>query len=244
MRKLFMGIALAMLALGTLPAQVNIFFDEANAPFMYMGEFAPTGVYPALVREAFIRMNTPATLQALPWKRVIVGIDAGTNGVGGLYMNSERLEKYDFSKPLFEEKLALYVMTGKTFKYTDISGFNGKIVGVHRGWTYGDEFDAAVASGKVKKEDVSTDEQNVQKLAKGYIDVIIANPEAADPLIQKLGFSSVITKMPDLFSSVSVYVAFNKKANMKTTLDKFNTTIAVMKKDGSYDKIVTAELTK
>mgnify|MGYP003339158857 CR=1 FL=1 len=80
-----------------------VLFDEANPPYMYGSEGKAVGIYPALLAEAFKRAGIEVECQAGPWKRDLAGLDAGANGVGGIYKNAERLLKYDYSDKLFDE---------------------------------------------------------------------------------------------------------------------------------------------
>ena len=60
-----------------------------------------------------------------------------------IYKNNMRLNIFDYSDPLFEEHLAVYVKKGKGFSYTRLSDLRGKSIGLVRGWSYGEDFDAA-----------------------------------------------------------------------------------------------------
>lgn len=242
------GLLFVLLFTGTLflsaETPILILFDEANPPFMYGQNRNAEGIYPALVAEAFARIKVNVKLESSAWKRALVGLDNGNNGVGCLYKNSERLLKYDYSKSVFEEKLALYVLKGKEFKYSKISDLFGKNVGVHLGWSYGDEFDKAVVDKKILRNDGNTDLSNLEKLKKGYIDVVIANTEFVDVLLNSKKIEIDLVKLPVLFSSISVYLAFNKSVKKTSLLSNFDEVIDSMRKDGTYDKIVKTEISK
>lgn len=237
-------ILILFLAFGvfSLSSQNIIAFDEANAPFMYSGSTSPAGVYPAIIKEAFFRMRESASLITYPWKRVIEGLESASLGCGGIYMNAERLKKYDYSKPFYSEVMGLYVIRERAFSYKKIEDLYGKIVGAHTGWTYGDAFDSAINAGKIMPSLTPTDEQNLKMLSLGRNDVVIANPEAADLILVKLGLKDRVIRLPDNFSSIDVHLAFNKKAEKAELLKRFDAIIASMKKDGTFDKLVLKEL--
>lgn len=225
-------------------AQVRIYFDAENAPLMQERDGKAAGLYPALVAEAFKRMGVPLEMKAMSWIRVLDGCDRGMNGAGGLYANSPRLVKWDFSRPIFQERLAIYARKGTGFKYGSIADFRGKRIGVHAGWSYGDEFDIAAANQTLIRDDAATDEDNLRKLAAGQVDAVIANPDGADALLSKAGLSASVEKLPDLFSTVPVYIAFSKPANMRDLLARFDTTMAAMREDGTHARIVASILGK
>lgn len=240
MKKLLL-ILLGLTVLVSAFSQSIVAFDEENAPFMYGGNLTAAGVYPAIIKEAFARMKEPLTMQAVPWKRALAGIDSGENAVAGIYMNSDRLKKYDYSNAFFEERMAFFVVKGLSLNYKSVSDLAGRTIGVHKGWSYGDDFDKAVAAGTIKIEEADSDESNIKKLAAGRMDILICNEESGDGLIRKLGLSGAIIKLPTYFSTMKLYLAFNKKNNKLELLKKFNATIDAMTKDGTIKALAEKE---
>jgi polar amino acid transport system substrate-binding protein len=219
-----------------------VVFDEGNPPFMYKSGNGVAGIYPALVAEAFKRMKADVEMTALPWKRALNGLDSGENAVGGIYKNSERLKKYDYSEKLFDEVIAVYVLKGKKFSFSGVDSLKGKSVGVIRGWSYGDDFDAAVKAKTVKTEDVGGDAQNFGKLVEGRIDVVLAVKESAAATLASADMGNKVELLDSPLSSNPSFLAFAKSANKTDLIDKFNVAIAAMRKDGSFDKIVASSI--
>lgn len=223
-----------------LAAQETVQFDAANAPFMFAAkDGSAAGLYPALFKEAFKRMGVKVTLAAVPWKRALADTDAGIAGTGGIYQNSDRLKKYDFSDPYYEERLAIYVMAGKEFKFENLADLTGKSFSVLKGWSYGDEFDNAVKAGKIKSDDGATDDQtNFKKLTIGRCDAVISVVESGTASIQALKLEGKVVSLPKLLVTNKVYLAFGKTANKTKVLADFNKAIAAMQKDGTFKSIV------
>ncbi len=221
--------------------QVTVQFDAANPPFMFQRGGAPAGLYPVLFAEAFRRAGVKATLRAVPWRRALAALDAGRAGVGGIYQNAERAAKYDFSPPFFQERIAIYFPAGKDASGT-LEDLLGKRVGVLRGWSYGDAFDAAAAAGKLSREEVESDEQNLRKLAGGRLDAVLAIVESGDEQVRAAKLETRVKRLPGLLLTNPVHLAFAKSADKKDVLAKFAAAIEAMKKDGSFDAIVKAEL--
>lgn len=243
MKTCFKSIFLYFLLL--LPAalkagEILILFDEANPPFMFVKENKASGLYPLIIDEALKRMKTDHQLTGVPWQRALTALDESKAGVGGIYKTQERLKKYNFSVPLFTERLMLYVRKNQEFPFKDVSDLKAKTVGVILGWSLGDAFDKARDSGVFKVETSGSDEQNFEKLARGRIDTLVAIREAGDNLMKK--YNDSIVRLPVPLTENDAYLAFNKKSNTQDLLKNFNSTILMMKKDGSFSRLVDQSL--
>jgi polar amino acid transport system substrate-binding protein len=246
MRKTAVVLFLASLFTGgSLAAQESptIGFDEANAPFMYGQNGEAKGLYPALITAAFAKIGVAVKETPAPWTRVLATTDAGKAGVGGLYKNAEREAKYDFSAPIFQERLQIYVNTGKKFDVASVDDLTGKTVGVIRGWSYGDAFDKARAAGKFKVEEVDSDQLNLNKLGLGRIDAAVAIQQSADAVIAKNGLTGKVAAVEKPLAANDTYLAFAKTAGQAALIKRFDETIAAMRADGSYDQLVKQSLT-
>jgi polar amino acid transport system substrate-binding protein len=222
---------------------VTIDVDAANPPFMYGTAAQAQGLYPELVKAAFLRMKQPAILAAKPWKRVLSELDLGLAGAGGIYQTGERARKYDFSEPLFNERIMVYFHRNRPLDFRSLADLEGLRVGVLLGWSYGDDFDAARKSGKVIAEEVASDRQNFDKLAQGRLDAVLAIEQAGSSLLALPGFGA-IEKSPVYLTENLTYLAFNKNQHTEQLLKDFNRTLQEMRKDGSYAEIVNRTITQ
>lgn len=225
---------LACPAVFATPPVIN--FDEANPPFMYASAARPAGIYPALVEAAFRHLATPVTLQARPWGRCLLELDLGIAGVGGLYKNTEREGKYDYSTPIFFERLEVYFRHSHPVRFTRLEDLHGLRVGVLRGWSYGDEFDDARKRGVFSVEETASDELNFRKLELGRLDVLIAVREAGNVLMPK---HPEIGVSPHQLLANQTYLAFAKSAHQAELLHRFDETIREMKASGEFARIVS-----
>lgn len=217
-----------------------VYVDTSVPPLMYEADGKALGIYPALLAEISRRSGVELDIVAVPWKRALAELEAGRAGNGALYKNSERLQKYDFSTKLFDEVQIVYVRTGNEFKFTGVSSLKGKRVGVIRGWSYGDEFDAAVKSGSISADGVDSDEQNFKKLLIGRIDAMISIRETAAAAIAAGGYKDKVTALSPPLSNSSAYIAFAKSAHKQEVIDKLNKAIQAIRSDGSFDLIVNS----
>ena len=220
-----------------------VLVDAENPPFMFVQDGKAAGVYPAVISAAFVKMNVAAKFEAKPWKRALAEMDEGKGGVGGIYKNDERAQKYDFSDPILTENTAVYFNKSKPIDFKTVADLNGKRVGVIRGWSYGDAFDAARKDGKISVEEVPNDKANFLKLAEGRLDAVLAIEEAGKAIVvsEKLGN---VDQGKTFLASNKAHLAFNKSSKQVELLANFSKTIAGMQQDGSLEKIVLKELAK
>lgn len=180
-------------------------------------------------------------VEARPWKRAFVEIDKAQAGIGGLYKNAERLARYDFSDPIYTENIAVYYQRARPFAFHSVTDLYGKTVGVLRGWSYGDVFDAAVRAGSITVEEVSSDRSNFLKLKDGRVDAVLAVEESGKTNLATPGIFG-IDQAATYLASYPVHLAFNKRAAKTELLACFNKALLDMKRDGSFDRIVREEL--
>lgn len=235
-----------VLLMGPLPAHgadtpLIVCVDNANPPFMSLVDGKAAGLYPSLIAAALQSAGVTAKLDARPWKRCIADMDDAKVAVGGIYKNEERLKKYDFSEQIFVERMAVYFHATRPLVFTGVESLAGKRVGVVRGWSYGDAFDAAVREGKITVEEVAGDMQNFQKLASRRVDAVLAIDEAGTALL-KAGQWPDVHKSPAYLFENPTYLAFNKGVGQTDTLRKFNKAIATMKKAGQLQTLATEAL--
>jgi polar amino acid transport system substrate-binding protein len=212
---------------------------EDNPPFMYADASGkPAGLYPVLLDAIFTRMGIKINIKTYPWTRALA---MGTNGeapLAGIYKNDERLRIFDYSDAIYPNKILVYVQKGKTFKFEGPDDLKGKNVGTMSGWTYGDAFDKAKAAGVFKTEEVASDGDNLQKLVLGRLDCVLAESTIAGQIIQEKNYADKVEALPTPMIVFDAYMVFAKGVHQTELLKTFNDTLAAMKQDGSYDKLV------
>jgi polar amino acid transport system substrate-binding protein len=239
------ALSLAIAATSALAqTEETIVFDAVNVPFMFQKDGQANGLYPALVREAFRRTGVSVKMKALPWKRAIAGIDAGSWGICCLYMNKQRLDKYDYSAPVFEEKLTLYVKKGSTITYKSIDDLNGLVVGVMPGWSYGDVFDKAAASGALTKHESENDISLFKMLLTGRVDIVISTSEVFSLLRTEFDKNNEIIELEKPLAHNKTYLAFNKSTNKMGLIHRFNNVVQKIAAEGLTDKLARENFTE
>lgn len=223
-------------------ADVVIALDTQNPPFMYAGrDGRPHGVYPLLLRTVFAPIDVPARLVCLPWPRALAGLDRAEHGVGGLYATAERLARHDFSQPLHVETIKAYTRRGGLRLFDRIENLHGLRVGVLRGWSYGDAFDAAARAALFSAEPVSSDAQNFGKLERGFLDVAVAIEQAGDALLATGDYPSV-RALPNPLTENPTYLAFNKAARQRPLIARVDEGLDKLRRSGEHARIVSLGL--
>jgi polar amino acid transport system substrate-binding protein len=225
------------LAVPALRAETLIAIDNANPPFMYQQDGQARGLYPLVLHAVFARVGQPLAIQAMPWKRALRRSENAEVGVGGIYKTSRRMALYDYSQPIFEEKLIVFVHRDKAFRFTQVDDLYGKRIGVIRGWSYTEALDEAIRDGRIKVTESSSDKANFKMLASGRLDAVIAIELAGQRIIQQLQMHQVLALAPPL-SINPTYLVFAKQARQQALLQRFDQVLLEMRADGSLDRLV------
>ncbi|WP_374437728.1 substrate-binding periplasmic protein [Inhella sp.] len=224
-------------------AAVQIAVDSQNPPFMYQakGEGVPRGVYPVLLRAVFKQLGEPLQLLPMPWARALGGLDRAEHGVGGLYANRERLAKFDYGQPILTETVRVYAQRGRLKQFNGLDDLRGLRVGVLRGWSYGDEFDAARKAGQLKVEDVTDDRANFGKLERDFLDVVLSVEQTGEQVMASGEFPSVRV-MPNPLTENPAYVAFHKSRQQQGLLARIDEVVAQLRRSGEHARLVAQGL--
>ena len=216
-----------------------IFVDNSYPPYMFELEGKKVeGLYPKLLSEIIRGTGFTADIVAVPWKRALLYGGAGAGAVGGAYKNDKREKIYDYSAPLYEEKMVIFVNKGQQFEFKDLDDLSGKTIGVNRGWSYGQKFDAA-REEKLFEVNVRADlSDNFKMLALGRIDCLILDQLSGESYIQHLGLGDTIVSLPVPFDLNNSHLIIPKELNMKEFLNKFDASLAAMRENGLYDEIL------
>lgn len=221
---------------------VRVAVDSQNPPFMYTDrDGRPRGVYPLLLRAVFEALGEPLALVPLPWVRALNGLDRAEHGVGGLFANQERLAKFDYSQPLLVETVRLYVRRGGLRQFNGLQDLRGLRVGVLRGWTYGDEFDAARQAGWFQVEVVSTDKQNFGKLERDFLDAVLAVEQTGEAVMAEGSYPSVRVAVNPVTENPS-FLAFHKSTQQRALLERVDAAVARLRASGEHARLVSAGL--
>lgn len=241
MRRIYIITLLYMSLALPVPAEtIDIAINVGNPPFMYQNEETgeADGLYSDLLKEVFNLMNRDVQIVAVPWKRALYLGENEIMGIGGIYKNEKRLLIYDYSDPLFVEKIFVYYRSGDEHRYNSMQSLFGKTVGVISGWSYGDEFDFLRDQGLFMVEENISNNLNFKKLAMGRIDCLLAVEESGRSSMRNMQLNSQISSMEEPLIVNETYLAFNKDSDEKPLLGEFNEALNQLKNLDRYKIIV------
>lgn len=187
-------------------------------------------------------INQPYKIKLYPWKRAYLMALKGKAAIIGLSINSERLQKFDYSDPLFVGDLMIVVYKGKEFHFDKLKDLKGKVIGVGRGSSYGDAFNEAVFAKLFELHEFSNPVNALHMLRKERIDAMLIGPG-------KYGFKKVIAKdkslkerefsiLPKPLIRDSKHFAIPKSLDKKDFLIKFNAALKKIYESGIADNII------
>ena len=224
--------------------EITIFFDNSYPPYMSLKNGHSDGIYPLLIKKIFEKMNRPLKIEMPPWGRAVKFSEQEKGGLGGLYWNKKRNKIYDYSDSIFEEKINLFYKKGKKINFKNLIDLKGKIIGLNRGWSYGEKVDLAIKRNLFSVEIAADNNANFKKLIRDRVDCTFADELSAKIAINKNILKGKIVSSPNPVVFNKAFIAFSKKMKLKKLLEKFNKTLKAMRKDGSYKAVIDSFIVK
>jgi polar amino acid transport system substrate-binding protein len=216
-------------------------FDNGSPPFFDAKGGKATGIYPLLVEAIFDDADMPMVAASAPFTQVLANMDNATWGGGGLLKTPARLRKYDYTDYIFVESVVAYYSKRKPLIVARFADLRGQRVGVLRGWSYGESFDASYNELGISLAPAGSDEANFHKLQLGRLDVVFALEEVGSHLMATGNYPDV-EKSSFFVRQNPSYIAFNKAAGRRDLVKKLNKSIARMRESGQLGTLVKAYL--
>ena len=207
----------------------------------YIGQHLPNqGFVYQLVTEAFKREGYNVKIEYYPWARTVKMADDGNvDGYFPEYYADSRKEFVLFSDPFDGGPVGFFKLKSNNIKWLKLEDLKHYTIGVVRDYVNEDSFDAA---DYLKKDEANDDETNFRKLIGKRLDLIVADRYVGEYILK--------TKMPASLNDVEfvsppliehkLYVCISKKTrNAQEKISAFNRGLESMKKDGTYQKILS-----
>ncbi|MBU3917199.1 transporter substrate-binding domain-containing protein [bacterium] len=200
------------------------------------------GVLVEIVQTVFQKADIPLELKFLPFQRALTTAQAGTiDGLFNFYKNPERLEHFDYSYPVINNPLVLFVMKDSTLTFNgNLDSLSGKKIGVLRGYTYGKDFDD---NSLFVKDISSSHPSNLKKLALGRIDAYPCDRLVGIFIARQEKLMSELKILQTPLKVMEGHIGFTKGKH-QNVLEKINPIIAKMRQNGDIERMIDAYVSK
>lgn len=163
----------------------------------YLGAQLPEqGMAARLIRDIFADAGYQVRFDFLPWPRAYRETQLGRYAASAVWMHAaERETHFHYSAPVLAEEFVLFHLKQRPLIFRELQDLTGMELGGGFGYSYGAEFDKALAAGRFRLSRVSKTSQNFQRLVKGRIE--------AFPEEKQVGYHVLRTELPALQSMVT-----------------------------------------
>jgi polar amino acid transport system substrate-binding protein len=192
-----------------------------------------------ITEEAFRRVGYDVQIEYLPWKRALVmAMNQGRYDVLlGAYHTQERAQKMAYSEPIGRVEISILSKKFRGVTYETLKDLEPFVIGHINGATVNQSFDQA-AQEYLNVEYVSDVQQNIEKLVRGRIDLVIDKKRNIQEIIEGeyAAFVDVLEFIEPPLEIDYFYNAFPKsRRGFQQKLKDFNRGLQMMKEDGTLE---------
>lgn len=210
----------------------------------YLSEYSyEYGLASHIVSEAFKLEGIKVVWGFRPWVRAYDDAKKGEHWDASAvwWPTQDAKESFLISDPVINTSFVFFHLKKKNFHWQTFRDLKGLRIGTTRSYEYGNDFKNAIKEGLFKNEDVTTDEQNFQKLLKDRIDVfpndpIVGAAQLRNSLLPEQ--AARITFNAKEFEKSTGHLIISKKCkNASEFLKKFNSGLRKLKESGRLDQM-------
>lgn len=244
MKKILQWIWLIPLFLLT---STGIFAEETIR--ITIGEWAPYlskdlkhyGVAARIVTESFALEGVKVEYGFFPWARSkFLAQEGEWDGSAVWIHNAERAKDFLFSDSVVEAKNVFFHLENYSFDWNTIDDLKEIPIGGTIEYSYGEAFQNAEKTGKIKVQRAPSDEINFRKLLAGRIKIFPCVLDNSYHLLQKRfkpGEIQLITYHPKAVNAIANHLILSKKIERnKHMLILFNKGLKRLKESGKYNQ--------
>ncbi len=195
------------------------------------------GVLDEIVVRAFQQVGYHVTVKCHPWARALQEVKKGdVDALIGMWYRQEREEWLLFSPPLFANEVGFYKRKDQSIEFQGYEGLKPYRIGTVRGYSYPHAFVQATLT----IEEVTTDEQNLQKLNVGRIQLAVIDKGVAIHLIKTNfpEFAETLEWVEPPIDQTPLHLAFSKQAkDYQKKLEDFLRGYQLLVENGTVAKI-------
>ncbi len=218
---------------------------DAWEPYQYMSVGnTVTGLDVELVQAVAKDMNCQLAVVQGSWLELLTLLKEGNiDFVLGASKTADREAFAYFSTPYRQERFQLYVRRDDSaLSYDSLQAFvaAGHKVGVVNEYFYGDEVAALYEDDRQRDKFVGAiiSELNMARLLDEEIDGLLEDSFVGASILRRKGLDKYIVPHSISLGNSDVYVMFSKASVTEQQVQQFNSGLARLKADGSYERIV------
>ena len=170
LRYILIIILLMSYAMEGIAVEKNILLASSEYPPYFGAKLKNHGFISEIIVEAFKRVEYNVKIEFVPWKRAENGAKKGKyDGMIALWYRKQREEWFVYSAPLPSNIIGFYKRKGEQIDFNgDYENLRSYKIGTVRGYGNPAEFEKA----NLKTQEVTTDKQNLGKLALQRIEAL------------------------------------------------------------------------
>jgi polar amino acid transport system substrate-binding protein len=198
------------------------------------------GAAPTLVETIAKQINIPLESKYMgTWEEAQAAArDGKADMIFGLYYNDERANYLDYVQPAFTfDDVAIFVLKGKEFPFTDKKDLIGKKGVTNLGESYGNEFDAFMKE-KLDVARANGIDAAFKDLLDGKADYLIAGYYPGLAEAAREGVTDKVGPLKQALLSQEMFVAFSKKSPCRSLVDKFGQGILELTTNDSFNHMM------
>ncbi len=235
-----LGCAMAT-GLHAAEPELKLLVASQVAPKMFVEDDGkPTGYVTQVAVAIIRRAGYRPVVEATPWARAYKKALDGEGVLAGLSKTIERGKVFCFTDAVLEDRVQVITLKKADLKITQFSDLKGKRVGIQRGSSYGEQFEAALPTFQEDRD--SSGDSRLNKLVAERIDAaVLSGGNTAVKYYSKLAgidMSQLTVQTPPLVVDLNYIGIAKTRADQAEVVSKLNAAIAAMRAEGSIAKIV------
>jgi polar amino acid transport system substrate-binding protein len=159
----------------------------------YAGATLPEqGAAAAVVKAAFQAVDYSVDVDFYPWARAVHLTESANeyDGIFPVYYSAVRARWLNCSTSIGRSPLGFAERSKAPVAWATLDDLHAYKIGVVRDYVNTERFDSMVAAGRIAVDVVSSDTQNLQKLAHGRIDLAVIDRNVMEQLLKGPAFQS------------------------------------------------------
>jgi polar amino acid transport system substrate-binding protein len=178
-----------------LAMSVNVRDSLADEPVrLGIGDWPPyfaedlkhNGSFAYIVSEAFKAAGHEVRFSFVPWKRALAIADSGElDGSPGWKATDDRRKTFLFSDPVIVSTSVIFHLKRMAFAWRSLDDLASRRIGVTAGYSYGPDFDAAVAQKRLAVDPAKDDLTALKMLLAGRTDLVVMNRDVGLDIVRR-----------------------------------------------------------